>query len=283
MSTGAVCLRSAARFGIRKFSAAPSGHTLYSEDHERRIAFLTLNNPKKRNALSEAMLLELRDRLRHVAARSDVRVVLLQAEGPVFSSGHDLKEIDSRRADVGFHRNLFSLCSEVMGHVRSLPQPVVGVVTGLATAAGAQLAATCDLLVASKNAAFATPGLKVGLFCTTPGVAVARSMNSNKKTLEMLLTGEPISAEEALRYGLVNYVADSADEAQQKALSIAAKIAQFPPDVTALGKKAFYAQVAEAKLENAYKRSEAVMVDNLALAPAQEGINAFVEKRHPNW
>ena len=177
-----------------------------------RIAILTLNHPEKRNALSRAMLQTLKDHLARIAEDANVKVVILRAAGPVFSAGHDLRELVG--GDEQEYVSLFALCTEVMEAVRKLPQPVIAQVHGIATAAGCQLAATCDLVVAAEDATFATPGVKIGLFCTTPGVALARAVTP-KKAMEMLLTGGPISAHEAKQAGLVNRVVPAAQLAEE--------------------------------------------------------------------
>jgi enoyl-CoA hydratase/carnithine racemase len=242
------------------------------------IALLTLNYPEKRNALSQAMLTALAERLQQVADDRMARVVILAASGKVFSSGHDLRELSgSSTADC---TSLFSLCSKVMQSIRKLPQPVIAQVQGLATAAGCQLVASCDLVVASEDAAFATPGVKIGLFCTTPAVALVRAVPV-KKAMEMLLTGEPISAREAERLGLVNRVVP-AERLAEQTLALAKKIAQASSPVIALGKQAFYEQLPR-ELSAAYAGAEAVMVKNASLPDAQEGMSAFLEKRAPVW
>jgi enoyl-CoA hydratase/carnithine racemase len=243
-----------------------------------RIAFLTLNHPERRNALSRAMLTTLRDRLAEIAARKDVHVVILRAAGTVFSSGHDLRELaDCSSADAA---SLFALCTEVMLAIRSLPQPVIAQVQGLATAAGCQLAATCDLVVAAEEASFATPGVKIGLFCTTPGVAVARAV-STKKAMEMLLTGTPLSAADAERAGLVNKVVPR-EKLAEETLQLARQIASASRATVALGKRAFYEQL-PLSCHAAYEAAQPVMAANAGMPDAQEGIHAFLEKRQPRW
>jgi enoyl-CoA hydratase/carnithine racemase len=243
-----------------------------------RVAVLTLNNPARRNALSRAMLEALRAHLARIAGDRQIRVVILRAEGPVFSSGHDLRELaEQTRADSAA---LFALCTEVMEAIRHLPQPVIAQVHGLATAAGCQLAASCDLVVASENASFATPGVKIGLFCTTPGVALCRAVPS-KKALEMLLTGNPISAAEAERSGLVNRVVPP-ERLAAETMQLARQIAAASGSVVALGKRAFYEQLPLDR-PAAYAAAQEVMVENAQAATAQEGIGAFLEKRAPRW
>jgi enoyl-CoA hydratase/carnithine racemase len=242
------------------------------------VAILTLNHPEKRNALSRAMLTQLRDRLGELAKRKDVHVVVLRAAGTVFSSGHDLRELaDCSSADA---TALFALCTEVMLAIRNLPQPVIVQVQGLATAAGCQLAATCDLVVAAEDAAFATPGVKIGLFCTTPGVAVARAVPA-KKAMEMLLTGTPITATEAERIGLVTRMVPRARLAEET-MALARQIAGASRATVALGKRAFYEQVV-LSCPAAYEAAQPVMVANAGMRDAQEGIHAFLEKRTPKW
>jgi len=243
-----------------------------------QIATLTLNHPEKRNALSQATLTQLRDRLREVGGRKDVRVAILRAAGPVFSSGHDLRELaDCSTQDA---ESLFALCTEVMLAIRHLPQPVIAEVQGLATAAGCQLAVTCDLVIAAEEAAFATPGVKIGLFCTTPGVAVVRA-TPPKKALEMLLTGTPISAAEAERIGMVNRVVPR-PRLHDTTLELARQIATASGATVALGKRAFYEQL-PLSCAAAYEVAQPVMVSNTGMRDAQEGIRAFLEKRQPKW
>jgi enoyl-CoA hydratase/carnithine racemase len=245
------------------------------EDH---IAFLTLSNPEKRNALSRAMLSELKSALAAVKADERVCVVVLRAEGKVFSSGHDLRELQSVSREQC--ASLFALCTEVMEAVRTLPRPVIAQVQGLATAAGCQLVATCDLVVASEEASFATPGVKIGLFCTTPGVALCRAVTS-KKAMEMLLTGDAISAREAERIGLVNRVVPG-EQLEGYTVRLARQVAKASRYTVALGKRAFYAQLG-LDCPDAYRLAEPIMVENALADDAQEGIQAFLEKRPPKW
>jgi enoyl-CoA hydratase/carnithine racemase len=242
------------------------------------IAVLTLNHPERRNALSRAMLTQLKEALDRAAADGRVRALVIRANGPVFSSGHDLRELVGQpEADVA---GLFDLCTTVMETIRTLPKPVIAQVHALATAAGCQLVATCDLVVASENATFATPGVKTGLFCTTPGVAVARAVGP-RKAMEMLLTGSPISAEEAQRADLVNRVVP-ADRLEAETMALARQVIAASAYTLAIGKRGFYQQIAKDRPE-AYTVAQQVMVEN-ALAPdAQEGMRAFLEKRRPRW
>jgi enoyl-CoA hydratase/carnithine racemase len=243
-----------------------------------RIAVLTLNNPKKRNALSRAMLGALRAELARVGEDREIAVVILRAEGAVFSSGHDLRELtDGNEVE---YSALFSLCTDVMEAIRHLPQPVIAQVHGLATAAGCQLVASCDLVVAAEEASFATPGVKIGLFCTTPGVALVRAVLP-KKAMEMLLTGTSISAQEAERAGLVNRVVPR-EKLAEETMALARQICTASRSIVALGKRAFYQQL-PLDHAGAYAQAQRIMVAN-ALAPqAQEGIQAFLEKRPPKW
>ncbi len=250
---------------------------LYSLD-AHGVATLTLNNPERRNALSSPTLEALERLLGEISDDSNVRVVVLRSEGPVFSSGHDLNELVN--GDAAEYTAVFEACTRVMEAIRLLPKPVVAQVQGLATAAGCQLVATCDIAVAADTAAFATPGVQIGLFCTTPGVAVARSVMP-KKAMEMLLTGKPISAREALEFGLISRIAP-ADELEQQVTELAHQIASASAHTLALGKAAFYQQI-EMDRPSAYQFASKVMVDNLLADDAKEGISAFLEKRQPVW
>lgn len=252
--------------------------SLTLNDVRSGIAVLTLNNPRRRNALSLAMMDEMLSHLESAEDDGQVRVVVIRAEGPVFSSGHDLRELSD--GDMEDQTVLFARCTELMEAVRLLPKPVIAQVQGLATAAGCQLVATCDLAVASEDAAFATPGVDIGLFCTTPAVAVGRAVLL-KKTMEMLLTGQPISAGEALNAGLVNRVVP-ADRLEEETTALAAKVASAPTSTVSIGKPAFYRQMAMDRPQ-AYELAQRVMVENLQTADAKEGIGAFLEKREPRW
>ncbi len=242
------------------------------------IAVLTLNNPARRNALSSRTLAALEEWLADIAADPAARVVVIRSEGPVFSSGHDLNELVD--GDAEQYTDVFAACTRVMEAIRLLPKPVIAQVQGLATAAGCQLVATCDIAVAADNAAFATPGVQIGLFCTTPGVAVARSVMP-KKAMEMLLTGRPVSATEALEFGLISRIAP-ADELEQQTMMLAQQISSASAHTLALGKAAFYQQI-EMDRPAAYQFASQVMVDNLLAEDAKEGISAFLEKRPPVW
>jgi enoyl-CoA hydratase/carnithine racemase len=242
------------------------------------VAVLTLNHPEKRNALSRSMLMDLKEQLQRSAADPTVRVVILRAAGRVFSSGHDLRELVAR--PEAEHGSLFALCTDVMETIRKLPRPVIAQVQGLATAAGCQLVATCDLVVASEEASFATPGVKIGLFCTTPAVALSRAVSS-KKAMEMLLTGAPIGAMEAERAGLVNRVVP-AESLADETMKLARQVASSSTHTVTLGKRAFYEQLPLDR-PAAYKVAQRVMVENAASADAQEGMRGFLEKRPARW
>ncbi|HVV80736.1 MAG TPA: enoyl-CoA hydratase [Pseudolabrys sp.] len=248
------------------------------------IALLSLNRPQQRNTLSEAMLTALAGEFAAIAADKNVRAVVLSHNGPAFSSGHDMKEMTAHRGDAdrgrAYFKALMEQCSALMMSVRKLPQPVIAAVEGVAAAAGCQLVASCDLAVASETAQFTTPGVHIGLFCSTPMVALSRNV-SNKHAMEMLLTGDMVSAEDAHRIGLVNRVAP-AGKASEVALDIARKIASKSTLTVKIGKEAFYRQ-RELNLADAYKLTIDVMVENMLARDAEEGIGAFIEKRDPKW
>jgi enoyl-CoA hydratase/carnithine racemase len=242
------------------------------------IGFITLNRPEKRNALSMNLMAEMIDLLRTIKKNPEARIVILQAEGPVFSSGHDLAEMVEGNAVS--YRATFDACTEMMEAIRDLPQPVIAQVQGMATAAGCQLVATCDLAVASQEARFATPGVRIGLFCHTPQVPLSRAIG-RKRALEMLFTGRAISAEEAERYGLVNRVVPP-DRLAAETLDLAKHIAQASPLTLALGKQSFYRQIETAE-DQAYGYAKEMMALNAMTEDAQEGIAAFLKKRPPKW
>jgi enoyl-CoA hydratase/carnithine racemase len=248
------------------------------------IAILTLNREQGRNTLSESMLTALREQISAISTDKRVRGVVLSAKGPAFSAGHDLKELTAHRNDadggLGYTRQLMQSCSALMLAITRLPQPVIAAVEGVATAAGCQLVATCDLAVASATARFATPGVHIGLFCSTPMVALSRNMG-RKHAMEMLLTGDMVSADEAYRIGLVNRVV-TAGTAREEALDLATKIAKKSAAVVKLGKEAFYRQV-DMTLADAYEYATEVMVTNMMARDAGEGISAFIERRAPKW
>jgi enoyl-CoA hydratase/carnithine racemase len=237
-----------------------------------------LNRPERRNALSLGLMRELAACLDSIAARPELRAVILAAEGPVFCSGHDLAEMRGR--PEGDYREMFEVCTALMERLQSIPQPVIAEVQGLATAAGCQLVASCDLAIASEEARFATPGVRIGLFCTTPMVAVVRAVG-RKRALEMLLTGDPVDARTAADWGLVNRAVPAAN-LKTETRRLAARIAEASPLVTALGKAAFYAGV-EMDQRAAYTHAKEVMTRNALASDAQEGIGAFLEKRPPRW
>ena len=242
-------------------------------------ATLTLNRPKKFNPISSAMLGALESALDRAAADPAVRVVVLAASGPAFSAGHDLKEMMATRTPQ-FIGELFGHCSRVMMQIQNLPQPVIARVHGIATAAGCQLVAACDLAVASTEARFATSGINFGLFCATPGVPVSRNI-SRKRAFEMLFTGEFVDAQTALAWGLVNRVVP-ADRLDEEVGALAATLKEKPPAVCAAGKKVFYQQL-ESGLANAYQIAGAAITDNMLGDDAAEGVGAFIEKRKPAW
>jgi enoyl-CoA hydratase/carnithine racemase len=253
--------------------------TLVLRRDDGGVCTLTLNRPKARNALSRAMIDAMMDHLGAVAEDVSVRVVVLTGAGSAFCAGHDLKELKAS-PDPATTQALFSRCSEMMMQLVRLPQPVIAKVQGVATAAGCQLVATADLAIAGKSATFATPGVNIGLFCTTPSVAVSRAV-SRKKAMEMLLTGEPISAVAAEAMGLINSaVADqNLDDTVTK---LAKMIASKSAHILSLGKKAFYAQI-EQPMAESYVYASAVMAQNMLEEDCTEGIAAFVEKRAPRW
>jgi enoyl-CoA hydratase/carnithine racemase len=251
-------------------------HILFEQDG--RVAYVTMNRPNKRNALSLDHMRELISCFKGVGESREASVVILRGEGPAFCAGHDLSEMVGR--DPAFYRHIFDVCCELMETIQAIPQPVIAQVHATATAAGCQLAATCDLVVASENARFATPGVRIGLFCSTPMVALSRSVGQ-KKSMEMLLTGDFISAEEALAEGLVNNVVQ-AEDLESETLALARKIIEASPLVVGVGKQAFYRQL-EMPIEQAYAYTKEVMSFNATFADAQEGMCAFLEKRKPEW
>jgi len=264
-------------------NAAASSLMLLREDIAR-IAVLTLNRPHALNSLSEAMLEALGDALTAIAHDDGVRAVVLAANGPAFCAGHDLKELYGHRADEddgrAYFKHIMRMCSTMMQQIVSLPQPVIAAVQATATAAGCQLVASCDLAVASRTAKFATSGINVGLFCSTPMVALSRNV-AHKPAMEMLLTGDMITAEHAERIGLVNRVVEPGSE-RDEAIKLARRIAEKSARAIRLGKEAFYRQIGMS-LAEAYDYTAEVMVENLLARDAGEGIGAFIEKRRPTW
>jgi enoyl-CoA hydratase/carnithine racemase len=239
---------------------------------------ITLNRPEHRNALSTPLMLELTELLERHSARPDVRAIVLRASGSVFSAGHDLKELIDRSLDE--EREIFEACTRLMQTIQQVPQPVIAAVQGMATAAGCQLVATCDLAVASEAARFATPGVKIGLFCSTPMVALSRNIG-RKRALEMLLTGKPVDARTAADWGLVNRVV-AAEELDTAALELAHQVASASPLILRIGKQAFYRQIDLAQ-DEAYGMMSETMAENAMTSDAQEGMSAFLERRPPTW
>ena len=268
---------------VRKARAAGNETPLLREN-EGDIAVLTLDRPQARNTLSEATLAAMRAELAAIFEESRIRAVVIAANGPVFSAGHDLKELTAHRADAdggrAYTREVIASCSTMMMAIIRLPQPVIAAVEGTATAAGCQLVATCDLAVAAATAKFCTPGVHIGLFCSTPMVALSRNV-ARKHAMEMLLTGDTIDANEARRIGLINRVVE-AGMAREEALQLARRIAAKSKAVVKLGKEAFYRQI-EMSIADAYDYASEVMVQNMMLGDAAEGMSAFVDKRTAKW
>ncbi|MGQ9749316.1 enoyl-CoA hydratase [Desulfosoma sp.] len=249
-------------------------------DKSGPIAHLILNSPETRNALSLPVMHSLMEHLETLARDVDVRAVILRGEGPAFCAGHNLKDMVAEGADIHTYRELFSTCSQMMLKIHALPQPVIVQVHGIATAAGCQLVAACDLAVAETEARFATPGVKIGLFCTTPMVPLVRLIG-RRRALEMLMTGRFVSAQEALAWGLVNRVVPK-DQLGEAAMQLAEEISQFSRYTLAFGKDAFYRQV-DLDERSAYSFAKEAMAINCLARDAQEGMRAFVEKRSPVW
>jgi enoyl-CoA hydratase/carnithine racemase len=266
--------------------ARPAGseEPLADERPQAGVAVVTMNRPGSRNSLSLDMIGRLHERFARLAEDKTVAAIVLAANGPAFCAGHDLKELTRHRADadkgLAFYKEAMTRCSAMMQAIVACPKPIIAAVQGTATAAGCQLVATCDLAVAAEDAKFATPGVNIGLFCSTPMVALSRNVG-HKRAMEMLLLGDMIAAADAAAYGLVNRVVP-AERLRAEAIALAAKIAQKSPLTVAIGKKAFYAQ-AEMPLKEAYDYAAQVMVDNMMARDAEEGINAFLEKRPPEW
>jgi enoyl-CoA hydratase/carnithine racemase len=245
------------------------------DDHA--VATITLNRPERRNALSLVLMRELMDCLKGLP-QQEVRAVILKGEGKVFCSGHDLGEMTGR--SVNEYREIFDVCSQLMQTIQSIPQPVIAQVHGIATAAGCQLVCTCDLAIASEHASFATPGVRIGLFCTTPMVALTRAIG-RKRAMEMLLTGKMIDAATAADWGLVNRVVPAA-ELESETRKLASEIVSASGLVLGIGKQAFYSQI-DLDQPKAYAYAKEVMTMNSLAEDAQEGIGAFLEKRTPCW
>jgi enoyl-CoA hydratase/carnithine racemase len=247
-------------------------------ERDGTIAVVTMNRPEKRNALSVAHMEDLIDCFQAIKADPGISVVILRGAGPVFSSGHDLGEMADKPKEFFDHE--FAVCSRLMELIVALPQPVIAEVHGIATAAGCQLVATCDLAIAAEEAQFATPGVKNGLFCTTPMVALSRAVGK-KGAMEMLLTGDFIPAREAMALGLVNRVVPAGD-LRETTLALAEKIVAASSPVVGIGKQAFYRQI-DMPLHEAYEYASEVMSENAVMEDAQEGMHAFLEKRPPEW
>jgi len=245
---------------------------------------LTLNRGKQRNCLSLAMIAEITEAIDLAASDDSVRVIVMQGDGPAFCAGHDLKEMTGRRTDddggAEFYRETMQRCSEMMQKIVHCPKPVIAKVHGIATAAGCQLVASCDLAIAAESATFATPGVKLGLFCSTPMVAISRNL-SRKHTMEMLLLGEPLAASRAAQIGLVNSVVPDS-ELDAAVDELATKLAGKPAYSVAVGIEGFYRQL-DMNLDDAYSYVTQIMVQNMLVDEAKEGIGAFLEKRKPNW
>ena len=249
-----------------------------------KVLRLTLNDSKRRNALSEEMMTSLSSALDRASNNKDVKVIIISANGPAFCSGHDLKQMSAGRKNDGdglsYFTHVFSSCSALMQQIVNHPKPLIAEVSGVAAAAGCQLVACCDLAIAAESSRFVTPGVNIGLFCSTPMVALSRNV-SNKAAMEMLLTGEMIDSQRAEQIGLVNRVVEDAALGQQT-LKMASLVASKSSMALETGKKAFYSQK-DMPLSEAYEYASKVMVDNMLKQDAKEGINAFIEKRQPKW
>jgi enoyl-CoA hydratase/carnithine racemase len=262
----------------------PTGAFVEIERPEAGVLVLTLARPEARNSLSQAMLAALQAAIESASGDAGVRAVVIAGKGVAFCAGHDLRELTDHRSDPdggrGFTERLMYECATFMQSLLRCPKPVIAAVEGVATAAGCQLVATCDLAVASETARFATPGVNIGLFCSTPMVALSRNV-PRKRAMEMLLLGEMLSAHDAAQYGLVNRVVP-AGTALETALGLARTVASKPPVTLAIGKEAFYRQM-EMHLADAYDYAAGVMVKNMMHAESEEGIGAFLQKRTPDW
>ncbi|HET9716302.1 MAG TPA: enoyl-CoA hydratase [Pseudolabrys sp.] len=264
--------------------ASKTSSSILLRERENDIEILILNRPQARNSLSKALLGALSDTLTEISKDHATRAVVIAASGSAFSAGHDLKELTSRRSDRDggreFFRHIMESCSAMMQQIVTLPQPVIAAVQGVASAAGCQLVASCDLAVASAAAQFATPGVDIGLFCSTPMVALSRNI-ARKHAMEMLLTGDMVSAERAAQMGLVNRVVPQGEE-RNSAIALARQIAAKSTHVVKIGKQAFYRQT-EMSLADAYRFASEVMTENMMARDAKEGICAFIDKRNPKW
>lgn len=265
-------------------SKPTAGASVLTRQDIDQIALLTLNRPSARNALSEELLAALTDTFADISADRSVRTVVLAGNGPAYCAGHDLKELTAHRSDAdggrAYFKHIMTTCSTMMQAIVTLPQPVIAAVHGTAQAAGCQLVATCDLAVASTAATFATPGVNIGLFCSTPMVALSRNI-PRKQAMEMLLTGDTIGADDAQRIGLINRAVEPGME-REAAIELARKIAAKSAHILKIGKRAFYRQ-AELSLTDAYNYASEVMTENMMARDAEEGICAFIEKRTPHW
>lgn len=267
----------------RSHETEPAAPILLREDKDG-LSTLTLNRPQARNALSEALMDAIIAALGEIGRDRSVRAVVIAANGPVFSAGHDLKEMTARRKDAdrgrAYFKALFEKCAGMMEKIVHHPQPVIACVQGIAVAAGCQLVASCDLVVASEAAAFATPGVQIGLFCSSPMVALSRKISSNH-AMEMLVTGNLVPARRAYEMGLVNRVAEAGQE-RHEAITLAQSVMSKSAYVQKIGKEAFYRQI-DMNLAEAYQYGARVMAENMMARDAEEGINAFIEKREPKW
>ncbi len=255
-----------------------AAHRFIRLEADGRVAIITMQRSDRRNALSLELMLELTQAVRAVGDDSSFDTLIMRAEGPAFSAGHDLRELLDR--DAAQYAEIFDACVELMGTIQRIPQPVIAQVSGVATAAGCQLVASCDLAVASSDARFATPGVRIGLFCTTPMVALTRAVG-RKRAMEMLLTGDFIDARTAADWGLINRVVEP-DRIDEETLALARKIGEASRSIVGLGKTAFYQQI-ELPQPAAYTYAKDVMTQNALHADAQEGMSAFVDKRKPRW
>lgn len=260
-------------------AALAARESVLSQHDDGGARILSLNRPQSRNALSDELIAALHSAVSAASEDSAVRAIIIAAEGPAFCAGHDLREVRAKNG-LAEYRDLFNRCSEMMLAITRAPQPVIAAVQGIATAAGCQLVAACDLAVASEDAKFATPGVHIGLFCSTPMVPLSRNIG-RKRAMKMLLTGDAMDAREAAAAGLINE-AVPADELRPRCLQLAAQIADKSPLTLKIGKEAFYRQL-EMGLREAYEYAGEVMAQNMTRRDAQEGIGAFVEKRKPVW
>ena len=257
---------------------------LVKSELKNNILLITLNNPKYQNTLSETMIKQLDDKLQQGSRDNSVKVIILSSTGPVFCAGHNLKDLNSKRSESdkgkSYYEKIFKNCSTLMMNITNNPKPIIAAIDGIATAAGCQLIASCDLAYSSDKARFATPGVNIGLFCSTPMVPLSRNV-SKKAAMEMLLTGDLIDADKAQQIGLVNGVFTS-DKLMQKVSEVAQKISSKSMKTLKIGKKAFYKQ-REMSLKDAYDFTSAVMTENMLNSESEEGIRAFLEKRKPIW